>query len=254
MLKYPGDLNGKQFKLEENKRCEIYVNDYNAGGFVDKCEDSIIFWAPSTSSVFVRNCKNCRFVIICQQLRLRDCHDCEIMLFSQTDPILESSSNIKYYCANFVYPELKSHMASCNISIWNNTWSDQFDFTPNKDGGPNFKFIDEDGDGFIDSFKAVTQNIMIIQAQKQDPTLDLSNIDLNFEDEQVPLIPITTGNIAKPAKCHAFVLFLASDGETVYQIYEYLYFTYFKNKRDQYWLKGKVICLLCFRNERSQTH
>ena len=33
LLKYPGDLNGKQFKLENNKKCEIYINDYNAGGF-----------------------------------------------------------------------------------------------------------------------------------------------------------------------------------------------------------------------------
>jgi hypothetical protein len=165
------------------------------------------------------------------------------MLFSQTDPILESSSDISYYCANFVYPELKAHMSSCNISIWNNTWSDQFDFTPNKIGGSNFKFIDDDADGFIDSFKTITQNVMIIQAQQQDPTLDLSQIDLNFNEEQVPLIPITTGNIPKPAKCHAFVLFLASDGETVYQIYEYLYFAYFKGKRDQYWLKGNFIFL-----------
>ena len=129
LLKYPGDLNGKQFKLEHNTNCDIYINDYNAGGFWDDCNDCVIFWGPSTSSVFVRDWKSCRFVIICQQLRLRDCHNWEIMLFSQTDPILESSSNIKYYWCNYVYPELKEHMKNAKISIWNNTWSDQFDFT-----------------------------------------------------------------------------------------------------------------------------
>ena len=116
LLKYPGELEGKQFKLEHNKNCEIYVNDYNAGGFCDDCEDCIIFWGPATSSVFVRDCKNCRFVIICQQLRLRDCHNCEIMLFSQTDPILESSSGIKYYSCNYTYPELKQQMTSAKMS------------------------------------------------------------------------------------------------------------------------------------------
>lgn len=236
-LRYPGDLNGSQFKIEKNKRCEIYINDYNAGGFWDNWEDCVIFWGPSSSSVFVRDCKNWRFVIICQQLRLRDCHDWEIMLFSQTDPILESSSNIKYWWANFTYPELKFQMEQWNISYWNNTWSDQFDFTENKRGG-NFKLMDEDADNFIESFKSITHNIMLVQAQQADPTLDLSQIDLNFEDGLAPLIPITTGNIDKPATSHAFVLFLSSDADTVHQIYEYLYAKYFKGKRNEYWLKG----------------
>lgn len=94
-------------------------------------------------------------------------------------------------------------MKNCNMSIWNNTWSDQFDFTVNKSSS-NYKLIDEDGDHFIDSFKTVTQNIMLVQAHNQDPTLDLTQIDLNFEKEEVaPLIPITTGisfssNFSKP--------------------------------------------------------
>ena len=131
-------------------------------------------------------------------------------------------------------------MKSCNISIWNNTWSDQYDFTPNK-GSPNYKFVDEEGSNFIDSFKTVTHNIMMVQAQSQDPALDLNMIDLNFEEEeQVPLIPVTTGNIQKAAQCHAFILFHSSDGDTVHQIYEYLYHNYFKGKRNEYWIKGKT--------------
>ena len=130
-------------------------------------------------------------------------------------------------------------MESCNLSIWNNTWADQFDFTP-KSSGSNFQLVDEEGEHFIDSFKTVTQNIMIIQAQQMDSSLDLTQIDLNFEEESnLPLIPITTGNLPKEAQFHALVLFHSSDGDTVRQIYEYLYGTYFKGKRDKYWLKGK---------------
>jgi len=240
LLKYPGDLNGKQFKLENNKRCEIYINDYNAGGFWDKCEDCIIFWAPSTGSVFIRDCINCRFVIICNQLRLRDCHNWEFMLFSNTDPILESCSNLKYWWANFSYPELQSQMNAWNLSIWNNTWADQYDFTPSSEK-PNFKLVDEDGNNFIDSFKTLTHNIMLIQAQQQDPSLDISQINLNFEDEnETPLIPITTGNIQKEAQSQSFILFHSSDGDTIHQIYRYFYITYFKGKRNEYWLKGKL--------------
>ena len=239
LFKYPGDLQGKQFKLENNKWCEIYIKDNNAGGFCDKWEDCIIFWGPSTSSVFIRDCKNCRFVIIWQQLRLRDCHNCEIMLFSQTDPILESSSNIKYWWNNFSYPELQEQMDKWKISIWNNTWTDQYDFTANSNK-TNFQLIDEEAENFIESFDAITKNVMLVQAQQVDPTIDQSQIDFIIEEEmQVPLIPITTGSLPKEAQYQAFVLFLDSDSSTVHQIYSFLYFEYFRGKRDQYWIKGK---------------
>lgn len=123
------------------------------------------------------------------------------MLFSQTDPILESSSNIKYYCANYVYPELLHQMDKCKMSIWNNAWSDQFDFTPGQKS--NFELVDSDSSNFIDTFKTVTHNIMLIQAQSLDPTIDTSQIDLSFgELDLAPIIPITTGNIVKEAQCH----------------------------------------------------
>jgi hypothetical protein len=97
--------------------------------------------------------------------------------------------------------------------------------------------VDEDAYDFIDSFQTVTQNIMLVQAQMSDPTLDLSQINLQIPSE-VPLIPITTGNIDKDADYHAFILFLGSDAGTVHQIYSFLYSKYFQNRRSEYWIKG----------------
>ena len=36
--KGPGSLEGSQFKLESCTNCEIYIEDNNAGGFVDLCK------------------------------------------------------------------------------------------------------------------------------------------------------------------------------------------------------------------------
>ena len=36
--KPPGSLEGSQFKLESCNSCEIYIEDNNAGGFVDLCK------------------------------------------------------------------------------------------------------------------------------------------------------------------------------------------------------------------------
>jgi len=77
---------------------------------------------PTGSSVFIRNCTDCKFVINCKQLRLRDCDNCEIMLYSQTEPVLEASKDINFHMHNYSYPEMFEQMKKANLSIWNNKW------------------------------------------------------------------------------------------------------------------------------------
>eukprot|EP00345_Euplotes_harpa_P004244 CAMPEP_0168317770 /NCGR_PEP_ID=MMETSP0213-20121227/86_1 /TAXON_ID=151035 /ORGANISM="Euplotes harpa, Strain FSP1.4" /LENGTH=226 /DNA_ID=CAMNT_0008318719 /DNA_START=613 /DNA_END=1293 /DNA_ORIENTATION=- len=128
-------------------------------------------------------------------------------------------------------------MNNCKISIWNNTWSDQFDFTVNK-SKCNFSLIDDDAYDFIDSYKTTVKHVMQVQAKEVNSLLDVSDIKINVgEEEQLPVVPITTGNIAKPARVNIFALFHASDSDTVHKIYHNLYKTYFKGRRDEYWLK-----------------
>ena len=58
-----------------------------------------------------------------------------------------------------------------------------------------------------------------------------------IDEETAPLIPITTGNIDKPSVCEIFMLFLSSDSDTVIEIYSDLYSEFFKNNREEYWVR-----------------
>ena len=51
--KKPGFLAGGQFKIENCTNCEIYVEDNNAGGFMDENKNCVVLWAPSSQSVFI---------------------------------------------------------------------------------------------------------------------------------------------------------------------------------------------------------
>ena len=123
------------FKIERCDGCYIYVHDQTAQCTIDFCDDSIVVMGPCASSTFVRNCKSTKLVLICQQLRLRDCHNLEIMIFTQTDPIIEASTNITFHChQNYYYAELASQMIASKLSMWNNKWTEVFDFTQATDG------------------------------------------------------------------------------------------------------------------------
>ena len=62
-------------------------------------------------------------------------------MYSQTEPVVESSTNIKFLPMTYGYDKLFSHMCLSKISPWTNNWTDVFDFTPGKKsatGEPNF--------------------------------------------------------------------------------------------------------------------
>ncbi len=64
--KEPGSLDGGQFKIEDCTNCEIFIEDRNAGGFMDDVQNCTVLWGPSAQSVFVRTVQNSRIVMICQ--------------------------------------------------------------------------------------------------------------------------------------------------------------------------------------------
>jgi protein XRP2 len=85
LFKTAGTLDGNAFRILKCDDCNIYVQDYHNQCTVDHVTNSVVVFGPQISSTFVRNCEDSQFVITCQQLRLRDCKNLQIMLYSQTE-------------------------------------------------------------------------------------------------------------------------------------------------------------------------
>ncbi len=64
--------------------------------------------------------------------RTRDCHDIDVLLYSKTPPIIETTNNIRIGCFQFEsYPGLREQFEKANLNIWDNKWSDMYDFSGN---------------------------------------------------------------------------------------------------------------------------
>ena len=57
-------------------------------------------------SIFIRDSTNCVLATVCQQFRTRDCRDLHVYLSCDSQPIIESSHNIKFGCLTFNYNQL----------------------------------------------------------------------------------------------------------------------------------------------------
>ena len=93
-------------------------------------------------SVFIRDCSDCNLALICQQFRSRDCKKLNTFLLCSTQPIIESSTYMKFGCISVDYDSLNEHLKSANISIFNNNWNNIHDFT-SVPGEPNFSFLNK---------------------------------------------------------------------------------------------------------------
>jgi len=137
-LRKPGSINGQQFALEELRGCEVHVLDHVGGCLIDGCCSCEVIIGPSDSSVFVRDCEDCTFYIVAQQLRTRRCTRCVFHLYSATEPVIEASLGLCVAPISLAYPNLAAQMHLAKLDPQRNLWNAIFDFSSPNDSRKNW--------------------------------------------------------------------------------------------------------------------
>lgn len=155
------DFVGCLLACEDIQNCDFFLLDHSAAITIDYCEDCRVhldsthmhsllpqffvlhltrlgalecvraqfFVGPCESSVFLRDTKRCSFIVACQQLRLRDCHSLDMLLYvSASQPIIEASTAIRIGCFNFHYFSLAQQFTAAGLNVWDSQWSNVHDF------------------------------------------------------------------------------------------------------------------------------
>lgn len=96
---------------------------------MDQCKKCTIVIGPVVGSVFIRDCSDCTFLILCAQFRARDCRNCNIQIMCATQPIIESSIGMTFSCLQLQFDGLDEQIRKANLNVQNNQWFDVFDYT-----------------------------------------------------------------------------------------------------------------------------
>ncbi|XP_060089871.1 protein XRP2-like [Heteronotia binoei] len=194
----PGKVGGQQFVIQDCENCNIYIFDHSATITIDDCTGCRIFLGPVKGSVFFRDCKDCKCIVACQQFRTRDCRKMEVFLCCATQPIIESSTGMKFGCFQYYYPELALQLKDAGLSIFNNTWSNIHDFTP-VSGENNWGLLPED---------ALAQDAVPLPTTEELKAVRIST------DANKSIIPVTRGQRPKCSEESCLVVFFAGDYAT----------------------------------------
>lgn len=195
----PGKLNGQQFVIQECENCNIYVFDHSATITIDDCVNCRIVLGPVKGSVFFRDCKDIKCVVACQQFRTRDCKKMDVFLCCATQPIIESSTGMKFGCFQYFYPELGFHFKDAGLSIFNNNWSNIHDFTP-VSGENNWSLLPETS--------AVLDFVPAPDAESE-----FKSVRVSAEPAR-SIIPLTKGGRRKDSEESCLFVFFAGEYST----------------------------------------
>lgn len=140
IVRKPGSISSQQLNLENLVDSDVYVCDRTAQVFVDDCKRCQVLLGPCESSVFIRGCEGCRFWIAAQQLRTYDCSDCTFHLYSKTEPVIETSTDLAFAPWAAKYPLCTAQFLESGFDAQRNMWNAIFDFS-GKHGRSNWRIL-----------------------------------------------------------------------------------------------------------------
>lgn len=103
------EINGYDVILDSLSRCDVKLFGSPLTLHINNCSECKIFSGPVCSSVFVDNCRNCTFIVACQQLRTHRTTSSTFYLHVTSKGIIEDCCDIKFTPYNWNYPELDAH-------------------------------------------------------------------------------------------------------------------------------------------------
>ncbi|ESO86141.1 hypothetical protein LOTGIDRAFT_179417 [Lottia gigantea] len=124
----PSQINQKDVALARLKHCVVKLYGSPSAIHVNELEDCKIFCGPVSGSIFIRECKNCVFILSCQQLRIHTTEFTNFYIHVTSKAIIEDSHDVQFAPYNWNYPGIAEHFKLSGLDKERNNWDDIDDF------------------------------------------------------------------------------------------------------------------------------
>lgn len=128
ILSMDSSINCKDVALARLKSCTVKLYGAPSAIHINDVEDCIILSGPVSGSVFIRESKNCVFVVPCQQLRVHTTTNTKFYIHVTSRAIIEDSSSVSFAPYNWNYPDIDKHYVLSGLDRKRNSWNDIDDF------------------------------------------------------------------------------------------------------------------------------
>uniref|UniRef100_A0A023EQD5 Putative tubulin folding cofactor c n=1 Tax=Aedes albopictus TaxID=7160 RepID=A0A023EQD5_AEDAL len=126
--------------------CIVRLKGHSGSLQFSKLQNCLVICGPTSRSIFLDDCTNCKFVVACQQLRCHRSKNCDLYLKVTSRAIIEDCTRIQVAQYNNYYDELQSDLIKSGLDSEVNNWNelDDFNWLATDKPSPNWSILDLD--------------------------------------------------------------------------------------------------------------
>ncbi|XP_011493034.2 tubulin-specific chaperone C [Aedes aegypti] len=126
--------------------CIVRLEGHSGSLQFSKLQNCLVICGPTSRSIFLDDCSNCKFVVACQQLRCHRSKNCELYLKVTSRAIIEDCNQIKVAEYNNFYDGLQDDLVRSGLDSDVNNWNelDDFNWLATDKPSPNWSILDPD--------------------------------------------------------------------------------------------------------------
>lgn len=146
LVKNAEEVNKEDVALVNLTECTVKLFGSPSAMHFNELNSCKVFCGPVSSSIFIRNCTNCIFLLACHQLRIHQTTDCQFYIHVTSKAIIEASKKVTFAPYNWEYPGLDSHFELSGLKRSKNAWDDinDFNWLSTDVHSPNWSLIPEE--------------------------------------------------------------------------------------------------------------
>lgn len=126
--------------------CIIRLEGHSGSLQFTKLKNCLVLCGPTSRSIFLDDCIDCKFVVACQQLRCHRSRNCHLYLKVTSRAIIEDCSQIQVAEYNLSYDGLSNDFIESGLDRNVNNWNelDDFDWLATDKPSPNWSLLGDD--------------------------------------------------------------------------------------------------------------
>ncbi|XP_058817583.1 tubulin-specific chaperone C [Topomyia yanbarensis] len=139
-------INDQNITASDLCNCIVRLEGHSGSLQFSKLKNCLVFCGPTSRSIFLDDCVNCKFVVACQQLRCHRSRDCDLYLKVTSRAIIEDCSQIQVAEYNLSYDGLGDDLVKSGLDESANNWNelDDFDWLATDKQSPNWSILSAD--------------------------------------------------------------------------------------------------------------
>ncbi|XP_003373494.1 tubulin binding cofactor C family protein [Trichinella spiralis] len=133
----------KKWPNRKDDNCTIAVCCLSPAADLYLVRDSIIIMYPVRTSVMIESCINCTIACAAQQIRVKDCINCRLFLYTTGTTLLEECNAIEVGPYNVNFPNKEEIFKEGGFGDTENKWKEVEDLKMVNNGIPAFTIMNE---------------------------------------------------------------------------------------------------------------